>query len=335
MTAIPDDFDSELFDQLNINHLEVDDMGANTTGIWFASVITAFGTSSQTILWNYKIPSEILAFAKKDSIPCGILVLLGVVEESATPEWATQYNDDEERREAQMKKMKEQSRAMMKENQLPPDQKAAAIRERQLKSHDDWVESLNATRKRDVQRAETRMVEALQSPKWDNKLVAEHNLSWLKKEGHVEEGHDLKRAVEVLLWRMVNQIKIAEDLAQMLDAWKAFVDNGGIRRVDYQALKNSQVNFAYASLMIAIIEDSATAAHGSLAMDLQECVRIVSCFGNNAFLFRHVSGEFFVPGKQYLISLEIFLIGQLLTPPIPSGKKLGLAETIPGVSLIG
>jgi hypothetical protein len=274
IAAIPDDFDPQLFDQLDIGHLEVDEMGTNTTGIWFASAITAFGTSSQTILWNYKIPSEILAFAKKDSIPCGILVLLGVVEESATPEWATQYNDEEERREAQMRKMKEQSRAMLKENQLPPDQKAAAIRERQLKSHDDWVESLHATKKRDAQRAEKRMVEAIQSPKWDNKLVAEHNLGWLKKEGHVEETHDLKRAVEVLLWRMVNDLKIAEDLARTLDAWKAFVDNGGIRRVDYQILKETQVTFACASLLVAIMEDSVTAAHGSLVVDLRECIRV-------------------------------------------------------------
>ena len=162
----------------------------------------------------------------------------------------------------------------MKENQLPPDQKAAAIRERQLKTHDDWVESLNATRRRDAQRAEMRMVEAIQSPKWDNKLVAEHNLAWLKKWAHVDESHDLKRAVEVLLWRMVNDPKLAGDLATVLDSWKAFVDNGGIRRVGFQVLKESQVAFAGASLLVAMIEDSVSAAHGSLAMDLQECIRV-------------------------------------------------------------
>jgi hypothetical protein len=32
--------------------------------------------------------------------------------------------------------------------------------------------------------------------------------------------------------------------------------------------------FAYASLVLAVIEDSVTAAHGSLAADLQECMRI-------------------------------------------------------------
>jgi hypothetical protein len=215
-----------------------------------------------------------LAFAKKDSIPCGILVLLDVVEQSAAPEWATQYDDEGEKREEQMRRLKEQNKAMMKENQLPPDQKAAAIRERNLKTHDDYMESQNAIRRRNAQRAETRMVEAIQSPKWDNKLIAEHNLMWLKKEGHVEESHDLERAVEILLWKMVNDPKIAHDLATVLDSWKAFVDNGGIRRVDYQALKENQVAFANASLLVAIIEDSMSAEHGSLAMDVQECVRV-------------------------------------------------------------
>jgi len=173
-----------------------------------------------------------------------------------------------------MRKLQEQSRAMMKESQLPPDQKAAAFNERRLKAHDDWMESLKATRRRDAQRAETRMVEAIQSPKWDNKLVAQHNLAWLKKKDHVEESHDLKRVVEVLLWRMVNDPKLAADLATVLDSWKAFVDNGGIRRIDFQILKENQVAFASASLLVAIIEDSVSATHGSLAMDLQECIRV-------------------------------------------------------------
>ena len=274
LTATPDDIDPLLFEPLDINHLEVDETNVNTVGIWFASVLTALSTSSQTILWNYKIPAEILAFAKRDTIPCGILVLLNVVEESATPEWATKYNDEEEIREAQMRKQRDQSKAVMREMQLPPAEKSRAFHERVRKEHDDWIDGLNATRRRDAQRAETRIIEAIQSPKWDNKLVAEHNLLWLKKEGHVENTHDLKRSVEILLWRMVNEPIFAQDLAQSLFSWQAFVDNGGMRKAEYLALKENQIVFAYASLFLAVIKASVTAAHGSLAMDLQECMRI-------------------------------------------------------------
>ncbi|KAG4443812.1 hypothetical protein IFR05_000712 [Cadophora sp. M221] len=274
VTATPEDLDPLLFDPLEIDHLEVDETNVNTVGVWFASGLTALSTSSQTILWNYKIPAEILAFAKKDTLPCGILVLLGVVEESATPEWATKYNDEEEQREAQIRRSREQSKAMMREMQLPPAEKSKAFHQRVSKEHDEWIDGLNATRRRDAQRAETRMIEAIQSPKWDNKLVAEHNLRWLKKEGHVDASHDLKRCVEILLWRMVNEQVFARDLTQTLDSWQAFVDNGGLRKAEYLALKESQVMFANASLLLAVIKVSVTAAHGSLGMDLQECMRI-------------------------------------------------------------
>ena len=73
---------------------------------------------------------------------------------------------------------------------------------------------------------------------------------------------------------MVNDGKLAHDLATVLDSWKGFVDNGGIRRVDYQVLKENQVAFANGSLLVASIENSVSAAHGSLAMDVQECVRV-------------------------------------------------------------
>jgi hypothetical protein len=273
-TAIPNDFDAQMFDQLDIGHLKVDETNSNITGVWFASAITAFGTSSQTVLWSYKIPSEILSFAKKDTIPCGILVLLDVVEESVTPEWATKYNDEEEANAAAQRRLKETTRAFLRENQLPPDQKAAAVRERRMKEHEEFVDGINAKTRRDAQRAEQRMIEAIQSPKWDSKLVAEHMLTWLKKGNHVREEFDLKRAVEVLLWKMVNDPVFAIGLGSILDEWKAFVENGGMRRADYMALKEKQVMFAYASLLVAVIEDSLTAAHGTLAMDLQECIRI-------------------------------------------------------------
>jgi hypothetical protein len=275
VTAVPDDFDAQLFDHLEISHLTMDELATNSTGIWFASAITALGTTSSTILWNYKIPTSILSFAKKDTIPCGILVILDIVPEDATPEWATAYtNDAEEERERAFKKMRNDNAAMMKENMLPPAQKAAAIRERHLAQHHEFVDNMNAKRRRDEQRAETRMLEAIQSPKWDNKLIASHNLTWLKKNGEVEEDHDIKRAVEVLLWKMVNDAAFAEELGGVLDEWKKFDDNGGLRRTDYLVLKEKKVLFAMASLLLCVVRESVTAPHGGLAMDLQECLRI-------------------------------------------------------------
>jgi Skp family chaperone for outer membrane proteins len=217
VTAIPDDYDSQMFDSLNTTHLEINDGGINTAGIWFASAITALSTSSQTVLWNYKIPTALLSFAKASTIPCGVLVLLNIVEESLTPEWATKYNDEEKEREARMRKMRDQSREMMRENQMAPEERQKAVNERQMRAHNEWVDELNDKRRREEKRVEQRMLEALQSPKWDDRLVAEHSLAWLKKKDLVETDCSLRRAVEILLWRMVNEPEIALELARMLD----------------------------------------------------------------------------------------------------------------------
>ena len=275
VSAIPDDFDPQMFEILDVKHLEIHESSPMPTGVWFASAITALGTTSQTILWNYKIPPDILAFAKKDTIPCGVLVLLEVIEESATPEWATKYeNDAEEEREQRFRQMNEDARAMMREQKMTPEQRNEAFHERARRKHDNWIASLNATRRREALRAETRMMEAFTSPKWGNKLSAEYFLAWLKKEGHLDGSFTLERAAEVLLWRMVNEPVFAVELTKMLDGWKAFVDNGGLKKGDYSILKDEKVMFGYATLLVAMIEGSVTAVYGSLAMDLQECIRI-------------------------------------------------------------
>jgi hypothetical protein len=60
----------------------------------------------------------------------------------------------------------------------------------------------------------------------------------------------------------------------MLDSWQAFVDNGGMRRSEYTMLLDKKMPFAWATLLVGVIADSTSAVHGSLALDLQECVRV-------------------------------------------------------------
>jgi hypothetical protein len=124
------------------------------------------------------------------------------------------------------------------------------------------------------QRKETRMMEALQSPKWDTKLVAEHNLAWLKKAGEVTGDVGVKEVVGTLLHRMVLDGEFSSTLCRMLDVWKAWAENGGMRRSDFAALQEDQTTFAYATLLVAIIKDTSSALEGTLSMDLQECLRM-------------------------------------------------------------
>ena len=48
----------------------------------------------------------------------------------------------------------------------------------------------------------------------------------------------------------------------MLDAWMAFVPNGGMKKVDSLALKQKPVLCTYVTVVLAIIKASVTAANG-------------------------------------------------------------------------
>jgi hypothetical protein len=124
----------------------------------------------------------------------------------------------------------------------------------------------------ETQRREARASEALQSPRWDAKLVAEHNLRWLKAHGHVDDAVALKDAVGMLLHRMILDGQFASSVCQTLDLWKAWADNGGMRKSDSAALQDAREAFAQASLLVAMIKDTTVAHEGTLSTDLQDCM---------------------------------------------------------------
>lgn len=105
---------------LDIEHLRV--RAGNPDGIWFASAATAYKTASKTILWSYTIPDDILSFASKATVPCGVLVLLGLANSSETPEWATKRNAHDEEGEAFFHKMAEERLAAQAGTDMSPEQ---------------------------------------------------------------------------------------------------------------------------------------------------------------------------------------------------------------------
>ncbi|KAL2148116.1 hypothetical protein VTH82DRAFT_2020 [Thermothelomyces myriococcoides] len=239
---------------------------------------TAYGTTSQTVLWNYKIPDDILAFSRRETVPCGVLVVLGVVDEAATPHWATAYPDDHARQlDAFVQRSMAQREALAAEARMPPAQRVIAERERAAREGMERMREMRERLRIQAERQETRLMEALQSPRWDNKVVAEHNFAWLVSKGEVDgravQG-GVKEAVGNVLHRMVLDGEFTSRLCRMLDLWKAWAENGGMRKSDLTALQEDQVTFAYATLLVAIIKDTSTALEGTVSMDLQECLRL-------------------------------------------------------------
>lgn len=149
ISAYPADDDGTITskDNLSIDHLRI--TPSSTVGTWFASAATAFGTSVHTILWNYKIPDTVLAFARKESVPCGVLQLLGVVDDAETPEWETKYDftsDVNEKLDRQMRMASERTRRIMEEQRMAPEERARAVSDRVRK---EGMEQMQA-RKRPI-----------------------------------------------------------------------------------------------------------------------------------------------------------------------------------------
>ncbi|EFQ34421.1 uncharacterized protein GLRG_09565 [Colletotrichum graminicola M1.001] len=188
---------------LHIDHVRV--RPGLSAGVWFASAATAYGTSSTTVLWSYTIPDDVLRFARASSVPCGVLELLGLVDASQTPEWASSHDDMRDNLDLVSRRMREQRNAMAAESRMSPKDKEQAVRDRMRKEAEQRLDDLKDKMRLDVQRRDLRTHEAIQSPKWDAALVASHALPWLRQGGHLapETAADPRAAAAALLHRML------------------------------------------------------------------------------------------------------------------------------------
>ncbi|SPO05309.1 uncharacterized protein DNG_07996 [Cephalotrichum gorgonifer] len=241
---------------LDIEHLRTRDESLD--GSWFASAATAYRTTSKTILWGYTIPDEILSFAKRATVPCGVLVLLGIADDSETPDWATRYDAQDAEGEHFFDRIAERRLAARAEASMSPNQRRAAAMHEQVRLED--------------QSRATRTHEALQSPRWDATRVAEHALRWLKPHDHRGRPVSLEDTAGSILHSMVLDREFSSSICAMLDLWKAWVDKEGMKGSDLAYLQEAPEVFAQASLLVTLVKDSVTGSQQML-VDLQACVR--------------------------------------------------------------
>ncbi|KZF23003.1 hypothetical protein L228DRAFT_247444 [Xylona heveae TC161] len=243
---------------------------------WFASAATALTASKALHLWSYTIPDSILSFASKDSVPCGVMVLLGLMNESDTPAWSTPFEDPEVEAQRKHAKFQDWSRRVAAEGGLPPDQRADAAKKRMLDDHWAFVTEMNdrAARKREWEKR--RVGEALVSPRLSVGRVAREGVRWLWGEclcsgdlgsgdvrsndcssashpGGVQEGQQneevrngqaqqqeqapsIQEIVESLLHSMILDPVLTHNVTEMLNVWLHWSDSGGMNTTQWEYL---------------------------------------------------------------------------------------------------
>ncbi|KAF2477443.1 uncharacterized protein BDR25DRAFT_330242 [Lindgomyces ingoldianus] len=243
-----------------------------TAGFWFCCAATAY-EAPQGGLWSFSIPEDVLSFVRQDTVPCGVMVLLGTMTDDEVPTWRTPYDYKAEQFEKHVKFM-DQSRRMQEESRMPPEQRAAAQKKRMEQDAIDFHNEARRRRMKEEQRRESEILEAMQSQKLPIAIVAEANRKWMVQKFSLSEEIPILSLVEQTMFGMVQDSSFAKRISIMLDLWKSWGQSGGMTKGHYLAIKEDQVTFALASFVLFVIRSMVSEPMGSVAGDLQECLRI-------------------------------------------------------------
>jgi hypothetical protein len=245
---------------------------SSTACFWFCSIATAF-EAPQGGLWSFSIPEDVVALARRDTVPCGVMVLLNTLTDAEVPTWRTPYDDQAEKFERHVRFM-EQSRKMQEEARLPLPEREAARQKRVATDAQDFHNEFRRKRMKEDQRRETELNEAMQSQKLPISVIAEACRKWLLKKYALDEETTNIALVEQVLYGMVHDAQFASRIATMLDLWKNWSLSGGMTKSHYLAVKEDQVMFSMASFVLLMIRSTVSEPTGSVVGDLQECLRM-------------------------------------------------------------
>ncbi|EXJ72474.1 uncharacterized protein A1O5_04979 [Cladophialophora psammophila CBS 110553] len=274
----------------------------SSAGLWFAcaaSALLAHKTSTSGGLWAFETPTEIKTFVRKDSIPCGVMVLLGLLSENDAPQWSYQkddHNDAMNRARQHHSWLQARLAAERLEATMPPEQARIHKMNRETnerqQQHNEMIASLTARRERE----EKRIKDAIASPRMDVKRVSEACLVWLIERGEVGKEwtvHDLAEAVCYLMVvdsqdRSSNQNedgKAEEETGEamriigILDEWMAWATAGGMKKQQFHLLEKEKdkAAFCFAVVLVAVVADATSsnnAVMGKVGADMLECLRL-------------------------------------------------------------
>ncbi|KAN0085264.1 hypothetical protein V8E54_001731 [Elaphomyces granulatus] len=243
------------------------------SSLWFVCIASALSHSCESGIWNFSIPRDIMLFVKKSVIPCGIMVMLDILEEKDVPPWASPPPKMGVDMEARHRRFLDSQRQRTIEAHMPPAQAEAARRARELQearsNHDEFMESIKKRREYE----ERRELEALNSQRLENKSVAQANLTYLAKTKVIPTEYSTEDLAQAVLYLMILDKEQAKAIVEMLDQWLSWSQAGGLNRSQWNFLKENRLSFCYASSLISVIE-----MVGSLttqaSIDMFECMKL-------------------------------------------------------------
>ncbi len=245
----------------------------NTPICWFALAASALGHQKGMGLSNCAVPERIRLMLGKDSMPCGIMVLLDLLEENDTPTWATQYDPNVDFNK-KLSAFSARHRKIAAEQTMPPAQAQAARATREAEERTAFLESTRAQMAERQAREEKRIFEALNSPRLGNSLVAKACLKSLIAKREMDEGSSVQQAVEHIMYQMIIDVSTAERVSNMLDRWMKWTEQGGMSKEHLDYLKADTSTLCYVACILSLMQETLSKNESSVAADMQECMRL-------------------------------------------------------------
>jgi hypothetical protein len=255
----------------------------STTSKWFtaaaASLLASIGSQP---LHAYELPTPVSTFASKSTMPCGILVVLSIIDSSATPQWNTAPNNSSSYHNntvtLQHNRFLARVAAEKLEATMPHEQGRVHRMNRQAEErrqqHSDMMSSIAERRERD----ERLVADAIASPKLSNQAVAEGCLAWLIQQGEIGRDWTIEKLAEAVLYLIAvdnrEEGNEAKTIVEVLDEWMDWAAAGGMKRQQYHFLEERKVELCFASALVAMIQKNDETSRGKASVDMMECLRL-------------------------------------------------------------
>ncbi|KAK4690491.1 hypothetical protein P7C71_g6312, partial [Lecanoromycetidae sp. Uapishka_2] len=249
----------------------LDHLRSHPTSGWAPSIALAFGLSKSLPLYNHNLDPSLINLAGRESIPCGVLVTLDLLDESEAPPWETKY-DPFERTQQHHSFFVAQQREIAAENRMSPDQARTARTKRLAAENQQRMDQVRQDLTQNRERAATRQREAIGSPRVDATAAANAALKYLRGEKLIVESDGSQAVVEALLVGVLKQEEQSIAVCTVLERWRAWSDRGGMTIEDLDVLAKNKLAFCNAACVMALMRDVSTKEESAVALDMRECV---------------------------------------------------------------
>jgi len=245
---------------------------ASPASLWLPATALALGLHKSLPFYNHHLDPLITSLATRETIPCGVMVTLGLIPEEDAPPWETKYDPHETTRVFHLDFLAQQ-RAIGLENSMPPAQAQKAREARVRAEMHAMGGQARARMTQDRERSLKRKREAVGSPGLEIGVVGAACLKWLGELGEVGQWEDICGAVEKVFVGALSEEARARSVCGVLERWRIWSGRGGMTIEDMDMLVGEKEAFCNAACVMALLKEVCMKEESSVALDLNECIQ--------------------------------------------------------------